>query len=511
MQDVTALRNTLIWAAGGPTEPVLDLDPVTVLDAVTEHRIAGRMLRRLQTTRTPVPERLRRILLDRVQGDMIRVHEQMRLFSRIRASVRAASPGDDVLPIKGFALFALAGDLFRVRPSNKLDLIASDPALVVQAVPDDAWSLHRGDHAFTYGVSPSIIVHNAFPVVTFPQRTRAAAFAPGAHAGVHRVPHLFGRSLITFDDFARHTAEPVVPVAGPVSAPEMAALMRCVHSYMGYTTYPGLLPIATVFLDELCQVGELVGLDSFDGQVFNTLVARHDAVLAVDFVRRLWRELLGSDPLAAVCPPGPAGDDAEPWFPQDLWWDGFSGFPVHLGWDAGELVARSDGHPDLITMLGPNRVTVHQGEEVAVPLAVDGSASARFLHYSPDHAGAVLTCRADDERLSLRVLLPGTDPGEFAAMGVVVGPHSYEIFDWPSENRSTAQAYTGSKPLADGTRCRGEAVGGRQSLSISVPWDGLGRPDRRDIRVLVRARQQRKPWNEVVRSLIVPLVVTVAD
>jgi hypothetical protein len=522
LSDFEALRKTLIWAVDGPGEPVLDLDLDTLVGAVKEHRVTSRLLWRLVDESRAAPEPLTSALVDLHRNQATRMHAQMELFARIRAAVRAADPGAEVFPLKGFSLFALTGSPKHVRASNKLDVIASDPARVVAALPDEDWVIQGDGHPHEFAVSPSVIVYASFPVVGFPAADSAAAdFDPAAGTGAVRVPRRFGRSLIRFEELAAHPAASAVPLDGPVSSPAMAALIRCVHSYLGYTMFPELLPVATCFLDEVAQVRELLALEGFVPQEFDELVARYDAGLAAAFVRRLSVQLLGADPFAATRASAALPADDKVWFPQDLWWDGVTGFPAYLGWDARELVVRSPQHPSLGDTLGADSVVLRGGEEVVIRLEPGDRAGTRFLFHADDLRHSTLTCRADPDRLLLRLSLPETGADRFAVMSVADGFRRYELFAWPGQSRTAHYTFEdGPKPTADNKLrparresaiCHEETVGERHLLSIAVPWDGTGGPDAGVLRLIVRARQQRAPWGEVERTLVVPLAVSVVN
>jgi hypothetical protein len=298
-----------------------------------------------------------------------------------------------------------------------------------------------------------------------------------------------------------------------VLRPEMAILIRCAHVYVGFAMNTQPLPRATVRLQELVQMRELLALPSFDPAHFRLLLTRFGAGLVVDFARHLFHRLLDEDPFDAVL--GRSASRSA--FPLNLWWDGSAaGFPVVMDWDPHELILRSAGLPDLADLLGPAEVRLGADGRVRVSFlgADDTLEAGRYVMHRIGGGiggGILLDCSASDHALRLRMSLPPVADNHMAAWGVQAGTFRYELFYRPGAGEHDFSDYSSTPAGPDDAprvvAC--ERDGGHTEMVLDLPWASLGRlgmPSAGEgLPLTIRARVQERPWGVVAGGVVAPL------
>jgi hypothetical protein len=516
MSDVEALRDTLIWAASGKGTPAFEqINEKRLIDGIRRHRLEARLLDRVRRTGRKLPASVEDPLVERHRSNVQLMREQIDLYARLRTALAEVAPHVGVAPVKGFGLFALTGDEKHTRFSFDLDVIGGDPASVAQAarlLGDKGYHHHGEDHPYVYAHMDLVEVHSRYLVTGFPADALAEDYEVATQPGVMRLQQPFSVSSIEYADVAKNLVD---SPAGPVLAPEMAAIIRCAHIYVGYAMDPDPLPVATVRLDELCQLSDLVALESFDADRFQALARKFDADLVVSFARTLCQELFGTDPFEAAGKADRIGPVTRSWYPQNLWWDGIgAGFPVRLDWSPRELVARSESRPDLVRSLSPTVVQV----------GPEGRARVSMLSTAPDEASRYFWHRFNggidpvevefvlsDNGLRTVVTLPAASDEQMSAVGVASGETRVELFFKPRDGKSEFADYS-FNPLPDRTAGgRGVVTGKSDVLTVDLPWTAFGRNGRPaaadTVPVILRVRQQDLPWHDIAGAAVAPLML----
>ncbi len=516
MTSTDALRNTLIWAAGGPGSPEPgQVGEAELLFGLRHHRLESRMLHRAREAGVTLPQSLADALARRHAEQRELVGHQSRLYGQLREALRSLSPEAGVAPVKGFSLFALTGAEQHVRHSADLDVIGSDPALVAQAalsITGAGYHHHGEDHAYVFAHMDEVEVHTRYLVTGFPEREAPHGYDVHANPGVMRLTQPFSVSAIEFPTVAKHLVDTSL---GPVPGPELALLVRCAHIYVGYAMDPYPLPLATVRLDELSQMMDIVALDSFSETGFQALADEFDAGLVVSFARTLCRELLGADPFEAAGKAAAIGPVTRTWFPQNLWWDGIgAGFPVRLGDAPGELVARSAGRPPFNSELSPATIAADAHGRARVTFLGDGPDEASRYFWHAFHGGmgqieAEFAMSEDGVRAT--ITMPATPRDQMSMIGLASGESRVELFYKPDGDVSDFADYSFTKLAAGSAAGTGRVDGQRHVLTVDLPWAAFGRTRRPDsgeeLEVIFRGRQQVRPWREVTGGVVAPLLI----
>lgn len=522
MDSLDALRRTLIWAAGGPGTPAFaDIDETVLLDALHRHRLDTRLWHRLELSGVPVPERLHAEVKARHQRNMERTLEQIERFGRLREAMRSLTGTDQVLPLKGFGLYTLTGREEHVRFSADLDVLGAEAADVAKAaltVTNEGYHHHGEEHPYVFAHMRNFEVHSRYVITGFPAGLNRAEFDPAQHQHALWLPRAFDEATVRYEDVASDAVR-LEQSGMPVPSAEMSLLIRCAHIYVGYAMDPRPLPVATVRLDELAQVIDLVQIPTFDLTRFIDICQRFRAGLVVGFTRRLCRELLGVELFSPAEGDSPLPGDEHDWFPQNLWWDGIgAGLPVSLGWNPQDLVVRGAGVPELIDMLGPMRVPVGADRSAQVTLCgTHPTPDVRFiaLNHHDELRFAAVEFELQDRALRTTVSLPRTPSDQMSAIGLASGDSRVELFFKPREGMAEFSDWSVHR-LPDGQiSSSAREDGDRHVLVIDLPWEMFGRdrgPERGEsIPLLVRARQQVRPWGDVVAGVIFPAVLVRAE
>jgi hypothetical protein len=519
--SLDALRRTLLWAAGGTGAPAFaDVDESVLLEALRLHRLDSRMWHRILSSAVPASPTLRAEVRARHQRNMDRTAEQITRFATLREALRAMTGADQVLPLKGFGLYALTGREEHVRFSADLDVIGASAADVAKAaltVTNEGYHHHGEEHPYVFAHMRNFEVHARYVITGFPAGEDRAAYDPALHRQALLLPKAFTESTVTYDDLAGDVVTGTQGARVPIA--EMALLIRCAHIYVGYAMDPRPLPVATVRLDELAPVNDLVNHPAFSPRRFTEICRRFRADLVVGFAGRLCREFFGTDPFASSgihsAPPGGEHD----WFPQNLWWDGTgAGFPVWLGWSPQDLIVRGPAVPDLVHHLGPMRVPVGADHTAQVTLLGAGAtAGARYiaLNHRSELAFAEVRFEFLDRTLRTTVYLPRTPHDQMSAIGVASGDSRVELFFKPREGTAEFSDWSVNRLPAADVSSSAVVEGDRHVLVTELPWAMFGRdrmPERGDsVQLLVRARQQVRPWAEVTAGIIVPVTLVRAE
>lgn len=113
-------------------------------------------------------------------------------------------------------------------------------------------------------------VHTRYLVTGFPRDKPSGEYDVSVGSPVMRISSPFS---VTAVDYATVVKNLVDTPLGPVPKPELALLIRCAHIYVGFAMDPYPLPVATVRLDELAQVMDLIALDSFSAAEHHRVVS----------------------------------------------------------------------------------------------------------------------------------------------------------------------------------------------------------------------------------------------
>ncbi|HUN36804.1 MAG TPA: nucleotidyltransferase family protein [Trebonia sp.] len=522
VDSVEALRRTLIWAASGIGSPAFEeVDEGSLAEAVRLHRLDSRLWHRIQSLGTAAPPQLAAELLARHQLIKAKTSGQIARFAQLREVLRSATGSEEVLPLKGFGLYVLTGREEHLRYSGDVDLLGASPADLVKAaltLADDGYHFHGEEHPYVYAHMTEFEVHARYVITGFPTGEDPADYDPARHREVLRLPRAFTETTVTYGDLADSMNCDGVQ-ATPVPGPEMAMLIRCAHIYVGYAMDPRPLPAATVRLDELAQVRDLARHPSFDVQQFAKICEKFRASLVVGFVRRLCRDLFGADPFEPASGHGGLPEIEHDWFPQNLWWDGIgAGFPVWLGWSPQDLIVRGSAVPSLVQSLGAMRVPVGSDHSARVTLlGARPTEGARYIGLSHreelDFAEVGFTLTRDALRTT--VFLPLTPLDQMSGIGVASGDSRVELFFKPREGSAEFSDWSVSRWPPEQLSSSARVDGDRHVLTIELPWTVFGRdrmPERGEsVDLLVRARQQVRPWADVTAGLIFPVNLVRAD
>lgn len=517
MYSRTALLDTLLWAAGAPRTPrFAEVDEERLLHALLRHRLETRLLFRARAEGITVPPAVLEEVTRRHTHYVEVVDEQIRTFRRLQVELERLSPGEKVLPIKGFGLYALTGREEHIRYSWDVDVMGTDPAAVVEAartITEEGYHFHGEDHPYVYAHMDGIEVHTRYLVTSFPKGVGPEGLDPQLNPGVLRLQEPFVAAPLTYPDLAANLA---VDADLPVEVPraEMALLIRLAHIYVGYAIETRPFPYATVRLEELCQVRELAALPGFDPEVFRGLIERHHGHVVLGFARHLCRELFGSDPFedaghAAVL----ERLDVE-WFPQNLWWDGIdAGFPTRLGWTPEDLVVRTEEWPDLVDELGAWELAVDADGRCSATTRDRDVPGARWIEHA-FHGGleAVdVDLALGEQGLRTTVRLPASGDDSMSAIGLACAETRVELFFKPRESQAEFSDYSFVPEPGKDMTSQARVDGDRHVLVVDLPWSAFGRtgaPAAGDtLRLVVRARRQVRPWNEVTGGVVLPLLV----
>lgn len=525
------VRAALIWAASGRgTFPDFNLiDQDEFCNAVGRHRLDGRLLDRLRGAERSVPPRLLAGLNERQRDSADRVRKQMDLYSAARQELRVAHPSSDLIPLKGYELYAHSGHDRHIRRSNDIDVMGYDPDLVVQSfnrlgptsvhqvqIPDEYANLV----VRSAGMPPTgmpVDVHKQFSITNFRPSAEAEAYRIDSASGPREITDRFSTTplrysdligyLITCDRDGRSLA---------VLRPEAAVIIRCAHIIKDYLINVSPLPCATVRLDELATVIDLAKLKSFDPGIFNALCSRADAQFVVEFIRKLTVDLMGTDPFSGQMMPW-LHSSQEMWFPQNLWWDGLNeGLPANLGWSPGELVIRSPDYDDLTNRLGPFPVKTDQYGHVKMTMLSNNSDDYRryfFRKGSQRRADIILHLTVRPEALEISASTPAASSDDMSAISVSSGDWRYELFCNPCESRVDFTDY--SLTASHGANCEPKCThdGTRHHLQMTLPWQSLGRdtaPARGEhVPLLFKARRQARGWGKIHWVVVAPIALVI--
>ena len=442
--------------------------------------------------------------------------EQLALFERLRAALRTAAGTSEVLPLKGFGLYALTGREEHARFSADLDVIGADSEAVVKAaltLTEDGYHYHGEEHPYVFAHMRQIEVHARYIVTGFAAGHDPAAYDPSQHQDALWLPTAFTQTTVTYNDLASDAAD-TGEYRTYMPSIEMALLIRCAHIYVGYAMHPRPLPVATVRVDELAQVLDLIRHPSFRLSRFREIYRDFHADLVVSFVRQLCREFFGRDPF------GPSGEPVLPaiehaWFPQNLWWDGIgAGLPVSLGWNPHDLLVRGTETPDLVTTLNPMPLPVTASNHARIALlGRQATPGARFvgLNHREELKFAEIEFELRPQVLRTVVYLPRTPDDRMSAVGVASGDSRVELFFKPREPIAEFSDWSVDRLPQEQLAWSASVEGDRHVLTIELPWVMFGYtkcPERGEsIHVTVRARQQMRPWGAVTAGLLLPACI----
>jgi hypothetical protein len=301
-----------------------------------------------------------------------------------------------------------------------------------------------------------------------------------------------------------------------VLSPELSAIIRCAHMYVDYLINASPLPIATVRLDELATIVDLMSLPDFDPTRFAAACHRFEADLVIAFARELAVSLLGRDPFRGL-PVSPAPGTAPRWFPHSLWWDGIDeGLPVNLGWSPADLVVRSPGYPDITELLGPTVLRSDPAGKAWATLLAAGDGGVRCMYRLRPGSSldVAMTFQVQASALDLKFSLPATPEDRMSAVGISSGDWRYEVFFKPGGNHIEFSDYSIPPRARDAATADCQVVDGRHLIRFVVPWPALGRQGPpavgAPLPLLVKVRQQDRNWGPV-RGIVVAPVTLDAD
>ncbi|MFD8755778.1 nucleotidyltransferase family protein [Kitasatospora sp. NPDC059577] len=495
------------------------LDPDALYEALAAHRLEVRFLARLPADQEagPVTAALRERLAVRRREIEELSARQIDMVVELTGQLRADSPEDRLMVLKGVTLYGLGGDPVSLRRSSDVDVIARDPARLLElALKSGYRRFDSGSHLAAFATVEStwrgeVDIHSYYPVT---RPGAEAAPRPADHPGhwEHTAGYLvrqIGPDELTGWIAAAHRGP--VPAAVNLLRAEVAALIHSSHLHVEalLCVYP--IPAATIRLAELATVVDLCALPEFDPALMAELAERYQAGEVLSYARTLAVALLHRDPFAGhpqlqrLAPVREA-------FPVDLWWDGLAGFAVDLPWDPEQLVLRdlamsevldSIGAAELVLTDRPAPFSTRRGEDGGLSRAVLRRAGTDFeVRGSFRHA---------DGALLIELAVPGGTEQEMTGVSLNFGDHRYEYFYRAAGDLLDEADYSNAGPGSVPAVATAERVDGQDLFRFRVPLAGTGVGQDGDGRITLLAgvRRQEREWGPVRAGAILPLLITV--
>ncbi len=355
----------LKWAAGAITPlPRLDnVDQDLILECVREHRLEGRLLRRLKSETQPwAGQALLNELEARQSTSERRVKLQIESMKEIHCDYSLS--GQTVIAIKGYTAYFLLGELAALRASWDVDILCSNTSGMRETLtrlgyewrPNESVDEHHGSPR-AYGRDLDVDTYDFIPVWRYPKEATVENLDPRLNPGVwDQVTHPL-HSEISVADLLEYSVIGRGPEAGSLIVPDpaMAILIVCTHLFADFLRrFPRRL--ATLPLVHLAEICELSKHPSFDQQRFASLVRRFNALESVEFASRLLTSAMGYNPLSPFLPSGGLRREWYTYYRFAFW--------LPATWsDDDLLMPREASEPlrNLLNRLGANEVVATVG------------------------------------------------------------------------------------------------------------------------------------------------------
>ena len=463
MQELDILK----WAAGSvnPIPEIYALDVNSLLEATSYHRLAGRLLRRLRREPQRWANRALTAELTAMQSQIeYDVQEQIEATREINAAY--TSSNQSLITIKGFSSYALTGDPDMVRWSNDIDVLCSDPTILIDTLlrlgyKHDRLAATAHQFADMGRGGLSIDAHNYFPVYGFPSQMSSSDFVPEQNPGVWNQTVSPQPFQVQYSDIVEHSTFGVLPEISTLALPDptMAVFLVCAHAFrnpfVGLPTKDGM-----VILAELAEVGELARHPGFQEKSFLEIIERFGGYDSVSFVGALVEEYFGFNPFPYLR----ANMASERRFIR--YW---STFWLPITWSAGDLLIDDPSSMrNLVSTLGANTVVAGtSGTEPVYSALVPGAGNAvgRVITVCPEGRRLPIefSVRCENKRLIFDVSVLGRPGADYERVRVDLG----EIYcTWTFKN---SEKISWTKGNCAATNVSFNETG--YNLQVELPWD----------------------------------------
>ena len=303
MHELTILK----WAAGAtnPLPQIFDIDEEFLLEATHNHRLEGRLLRRLKQESQPwAGQRILDELEERQLTNQSRAKRQLEVIKEIHREYSLSGP--IMIVIKGYAPYFLLQDPTSLRFSWDVDLLSDDSNRMQEALSrlGYQWSAtsileaHHSPRAFRHDLDFSIDSYNYIPVWSYPVDNTSEELDPKANPGVWNQTGEPLHSEIHVGDLIEYSLTGQRAEAAPLTIPDttMTVLIACAHLFTDFLQgLPG--QFGRLSLGRLVEVNELCKRPDFDYKRFIMLVRKFNAFDSVQFTAELLLNCFGYDSL----------------------------------------------------------------------------------------------------------------------------------------------------------------------------------------------------------------------
>ncbi len=235
------------------------------------------------------------------------VNQRLAAAREISAAMQAAGHYAPIIT-KGFAAYALTGNLDLLHISSDIDPFAEDlPAFwdVTHALGYTGKRKDTHEWAKLTRGGVTLDVHQYYPVTSYSNDVQSAPdkeLQPWLHPGHWRMPArsldlLPGNCLIRWPDLAANAMLGIAPGTEDLlfPSPAMMCLIHCAHCFRcSVTRLHYMMSIGDVRLLELLNIQTLAQSPNFDAAEFYALVSRFSAQDAVCFADALLQEFFGT-------------------------------------------------------------------------------------------------------------------------------------------------------------------------------------------------------------------------
>jgi hypothetical protein len=334
------LQSTLVilkWAAGCPVElpsgcDVTDGDLMVLL---AKHRLVERFLFRLEQRggRPRFPDgrpswcspALIANLATRRAKTRVHFWQQCEAIHEIVHALdtrtRSLYPWPVVI-FKGFAAYALTGELHHMHDSGDIDILCESPDEFRSVAEDLGYSVVNHDRVMhedkTFARAGVVIeLHKYIETVSYPHDASSACYAPARNPGCWwQRSGMFRRNRSLYEEVVWHCTGGVASgtVGLGITNTTLSVANLCAHALRDYV-YPCELFPVPVRLGELADILDLCRLSSFEPPLLQQVAARMDALDSIEFAACLIGEYFGVNPFDGTASRGF-------WFPRTVTYDG---------------------------------------------------------------------------------------------------------------------------------------------------------------------------------------------
>jgi hypothetical protein len=497
----------LKWVAGSekPLPSHLEFDENRLIELVDLHNLSGRFLRRIKDQVLPwITSRLTEALQELYFKTSLKVVEHTNAIGQINSQLRGNSPSSIV--VKGISTYALVNLEYTKRYGCDIDLLYSDPTLLVDVL--EGLGYRQSKTPFQYEVGGyqkgdvEIDVHEYFPVFSYPDALMSANLNPLSHPGIWCQNYQMDEHRITYDDLKEHSCCGRTHETRNLCFPDpnMLTLIFCAHAFRHYTDLWSISHrgMPGVPLAELGDLFELVEHPAFNSTQFLILVNRFGGRDSVEWAACLCSSFFGRNPLPI--PTLVHLDDELPAerFPRCLWWNFWADLssPVDELLDCDILPMSA-----VIRQLGANEVasterysTTNTGTTGRLP---------RLIIQVPDETPIPLELEVSESERGVRVDLNvlSVPQGDIDRVRVDFGHIASE---WIHSTSGHQQSLVGASAITFFIE-RGAGYG----LTIEFAWGIVGFPARTtcELPMLIGVAKQSSR-DGLVASMLIPLNVS---